>query len=207
MTLRQHYKMHSRKSIKPYKVLCFLMFLVMITVFQTFSRYSNGRGIGGKAQTARWELKINETYISSSTTQLGSPVQLVNSSDGTNNIDVGDVCYFDLLVDSEKTQVAVAYQISVNTLDANSTLPAGTSILRYEKYNGQTLSLISTTNVNSTAVTISDRVNLVNDDELTKNQSIKYRIYCQMPAYADLVKDSSIGVVPQIEARQLLSNE
>lgn len=206
MTLKEHYKFHSRKSIKPYMVLV-LLILLTITIFHTFGGYTATGNGAATIGAAKWLLNINGEQISSNTSSLSSPIQIINSNDGTNNIDIKDECYFDITVNPATTEVAVTYTISINVADSNSTLPEGTTIKKYEKYNSSNSNLISTTNVNSTSVTISDDINLVNDTALSANQAVKYRVYCQMPNYADLVKSDTIGIVPQILVKQIVGNE
>lgn len=206
MTLKEHYKYHSRKSIKPYKVL-FILIVFAITIFHTFGRYANTGAGTGTTQAARWLLTINGEQISSNATTLSSPIQLINSSNGTRYIDIGDECYFDIIVNPASTEVAVTYSILVDLNAVNSSLPSGTTIKKYEKYNNSTSTLISTTNVNGTSATITGNINLSNaQTPLNSSDAVKYRVYCQMPNYANLTKNTSIGVVPQITVQQILGN-
>lgn len=205
MTLKEHYKFHSRKSIKPYKVL-FILIVFAITIFRTFGGYSSAGNGTGTTQAARWLLTINGEQISSNTTALNTPIQLINSSNQTTYIDIGDECYFDIIVNPASTEVAVTYTISVDLNAANSSLPSGTTIKKYEKYNNSNSTLISTTNVNSTSATITGNINLSNAQALSNSDAVKYRVYCQMPNYADLAQNTSIGVVPQITVQQIIGN-
>lgn len=210
MTLKEHYKFHSRKSIKPYMVLV-LLILLTITIFHTFGGYSSAGNGAGTTQAAKWLLNINEEPIFSNTTTLSSEMQLINSSDGTNKIDIEDEFYFDITINPATTEVAITYAISIDLNNASSSLPSGTKIIKYEKYNITDVanpSLISETQVNNTSVVITDNINLsTTQTPLSNADAVKYRAYCQMPAYADMVRDAKISVVPQITVQQILGNE
>jgi hypothetical protein len=207
MRLKDHYKFHSRKSLKPYKSLLLLV-LFTITIFHTFGRYSSISTANSAFDIAKWLLKINEEKIESSTSNLSSSIKLVNSADGTTNIDVGDECYFDIIINPDSTEVDVKYIISIDLEDSNSTLPAGTIIKKYEKYNVSNSKLLFTANVNNTSITIEDNINLENKEiELKDTDSVKYRIYCQMPDFADLVKNQRLSVKPSIIVQQILNDE
>lgn len=206
MRLKEHYKLHSRKSLKPYKYFLLLL-LFTITIFHTFGRYSKTSTATSNMDIAKWLLKINNETIESNTSILTSSIQLFNSADNTTNIDVGDECYFDIVVNPASTEVAVAYTISLDLEDNNSTLPTGTIIQKYEKYNSSDTKL-ATVEVNKTSITIEDSIDLKNQEtELENTDSVKYRIYCKMPEFADLVKKQRLSVKPSITVQQILENE
>lgn len=206
MRLKEHYKLHSRKSLKPYKYF-FLLLLFTITIFHTFGRYSNTSTVTSEVDLAKWLLEINNEKIESNTSILTSSIQLLNSANNTTNIDVGDECYFDVVVNPASTEVAVKYTISLDIEDNNSTLPTGTIIKKYEKYNSSD-SKLETVDVNNTSIIIEDSINLKNQEtELESTDSVKYRIYCKMPEFADLVKNQRLSVKPLITVQQILENE
>ena len=69
MTLNEHYKLHSRKSLKPYASLL-LLIVLCIGVFHTFASYSATAGTISGIQIANWSVTINNQQITSGTSSL-----------------------------------------------------------------------------------------------------------------------------------------
>lgn len=69
MTLNEHYKFHSRKSLKPYASLL-LLIVLCIGVFHTFASYSATVGTISGIQIANWSVTINNQQITSGTSSL-----------------------------------------------------------------------------------------------------------------------------------------
>lgn len=206
MTLKEHYKFHSRKSLKPY-VSLFLLIALCISVFHTFARYSNVIGVTSGIHVAKWIILINNEQISSGTGQLSQPINLLNADNGTNKIDQGDECYFDITINPSLTEVSISYEISLDLSAQGNTLPQGTKIEKYEKYTGSSSVLVSTTNVNATSYTITDDINLQNSQAaLGETDIVKYRIYCVLPDHINVQKDDEFSVIPRIAVKQKINN-
>ena len=177
MTLSQHYKCHSRKSLKPYVSLLILIVL-FINVFHTFARQLNTVNAHSLVNIANWSIYINNEPITSSTTNLSNTFNLLNALDDTTSIDAGDECNFDLTINPSTTEVALSLGISIDLSSQSNTLPIGTIIEKYEKYTGSTYQLASTTSVNNTTVSIEEDINLPNAQTTLGSSDIrKYRIY------------------------------
>ena len=205
MTLREYYKFHSRKSMKPYAKLV-LILILSISVFHTFASYSStATGSQGK-QVAKWSLVINNEQIASNTTSLAQPVDLINSSDQTTVIDVGDECYFDVTIDPSETEVAILYSVILN-LSTDSNLPAGTIISKYEKYTGEEETLSSTTVVNSNTLSVTENINLPNSHTSLQNSSIrKYRVFCELPNSINVEENQQYTITPKVTVSQNVNN-
>ena len=71
MTLNEHYKLHSRKSLKPYVCLLLLIFLVLcVSIFHTFASYSVTTNAVSGIRFANWSVAINNQQITSETSSL-----------------------------------------------------------------------------------------------------------------------------------------
>lgn len=206
MTLKEHYRFSRRKSIKPYIKLFILIILVM-SVSPTFSRYTNMSGANASSSIAKWSIKINNETITSGTDRLTNSIDLLNTYDDSTKIDSGDTCYFELTIDPATTEVAISYSILVN-LTASSNLPAGTKILKYEKYiyanNIETLD--STNNINTTVASITENIMLPTTHvELSSTSKVKYKFYCKLPFPIDTTKNDTYTVAPNISLEQYIS--
>lgn len=69
MTLNEHYKFHSRKSLKPYASLLILIVLC-IGLFHTFASYSTTANAIPGIHVANWSVSINNQQIASGTSSL-----------------------------------------------------------------------------------------------------------------------------------------
>ena len=203
MTIREHYLMIRRRSKKPYFMLI-IFFIILITVSQTFARYTDTMNNNGVVSIAKWHIEINGEEITNSTSNLERNISLLNIDDNTTQIDSGDICYFEITIDPNLTEVAISYSILVN-LTTSSNLPSGTKIMKYEKYtyanNIETLD--STTNLNTTDASISENILLPNSQmALSSTSKVKYKFYCKVPFPADFTKDDAFTVVPSISVEQ-----
>ena len=209
LKLKDHYSANNRHFLKrkKFSVLLILPILTIIMFYTYCSFFDNLTGTSA-FEFAKWLLQINEEEVGSDTSDLNNTIQLINLSNGTTNIDIGDVCYFDIVINPSSTEVAVKNIIFVDLEDNNSNLPDGTIITKYEKYKVSNSELLSTTEVNSSNVTINDNILLSNDHTTLDNTDVvKYRIYCQIPEYADLVQNQRLSVKPIISVKQILGNE
>ena len=205
MTLKEHYSINSRQSIKPYiKLIIFL--LLFITVSHTYARYTFTTEPNGKISLAKWNIKINNEDISYSTSNLNTNIQLLNVADNTSQIDAGDECYFDITINPKTTEVAVFYSILIDLDESN--LPEGTKILKYEKYinTGVNEELSNTQNLNSEMASISEKIELPQARTALDNDSIRrYRIYCKIPFPIDVEENEQYTVTPTITVEQYIN--
>ena len=132
---------------------------------------------------------------------------MLNTSDGTNKIDQGDECYFDIVIDPSSTEVSVSYSVSIDLSSQENTIPGGTKIEKYEKYLGTSTEASSTTMVDNTTVSISEDIDLPNTQvALGSSNIVKYRIYCILPDSINVQKDEEFSVVPSIIVKQKIVN-
>lgn len=69
MTLNEHYKFHSRKSLKPYTSLL-LLIVLCFGVFHTFAKYTSTANTNSIINVAKWNVLINGQQILSGTNAL-----------------------------------------------------------------------------------------------------------------------------------------
>lgn len=207
MTLKEHYSINSRKSVKPYFKLI-VMFFILITVSHTYARYTYTTTNNGVISVAKWHVEINDTEITNATSNLSSNIRLLNVEDNTTNIDSGDECYFDIIINPSTTEVAISYSILVDLAESN--LPSGAKILKYEKYvnTGANEKLDKTENINEEMVSILENVKLPETQIALNNESIRrYRIFCKIPFPTDIDKDEEFTVTPRITVKQYINQQ
>ncbi len=207
MTLKEHYSINSRKSIKPYFKLI-VMFFILITVSHTYARYTYTTTNNGVISVAKWHIEINGTEITNATSNLNSNISLLNAEDNTTNIDSGDECYFDIIINPSTTEVSISYSILIDL--AESTLPSGAKILKYEKYvnTGADEELDKTENINAETISILENIVLPETQIALNNESIRrYRIFCKIPFPADIDKDEDFTVTPRITVKQYINEQ
>lgn len=206
MTIKEHYSINSRKSIKPYFRLVFWLFIFIITVSQTFARYTYTTTNNGTISIARWHIEINGEEITNGMNNLNNNIELLNTKDNTTNIDSGDECYFDIIINPSTTEVSFSYSISVDLKESN--LPSGTQILKYEKYvnSGANEELNNTIDINSTNLSITENMLLPEEGIALNNESIrKYRVYCKIPFPIDIDINTLYTVTPTITVMQYIT--
>lgn len=203
MTIKEHYGINSRKSIKPYLKLI-VLFVMFITISWTFARYTYTTSNSGIISIAKWNIEINGQKITNETSNL-SNISLLNVEGDTTIIDSGDECYFDIIINPTSTEVAISYSISIDLDESN--LPSGTKIIKYEKYNNteEDETLNKTQEVNLKTVSIEENINLPDTQTAMNNESIRrYRFYCKIPFPADIEKDNDFTVMPKIAVQQYI---
>ena len=206
MTLQEHYKFHSRKSLKPYFRLILLVF-VAVSLYYTFASYLDEGGSTSSMHVAQWSVYVNNERLSTTNSNsLSQSIQLINSADGTTKIDAGDECYFDITINPRYTEVAVSYSITLDlTSSTSSTLPEGTIIEKYLAYIGTEDDEGTETVVNDDNLSISEDVTLSQSQHSLGSDSFrKYRIYCKLPRAIDCVKDQEYWVKPRIVVQQYI---
>ena len=208
MTLKEHYSINSRKSIKPYFKLI-IMFFILITVSHTYARYTYTTTNNGVISVAKWYIEINGTEITNATSNLNNNIRLLNVEDNTTNIDSGDECYFDIIINPSTTEVAISYSILVDLAESN--LPSGTKILKYEKYvnTGANEELDGPENIiNAEMVSITENVTLPETQIALNNELVRrYRIFCKIPFPTDIDKDEDFTVTPTITVKQYINQQ
>lgn len=207
MTLKEHYSISSRKSIKPYFKLI-VLFFILITVSHTYARYTYTSTNNGVITIAKWHIEINGTEITNGATNLNSNIALLNVADDTTNIDSGDECYFDIIINPSTTEVAISYSILVDLAESN--LPSGTKILKYEKYvnTGANEERDKTEDINEETVSIIENIPLHETQIALNNESIRrYRIFCKIPFPTDIDKDEDFTATPRITVKQYINQQ
>lgn len=206
MSLKEHYKFNTKKSLKPYIKLMILLFSVII-ISHTLGKYEHKTVNNGVVSIAKWHIKINGEEITNTKTSLEGKVNLLNVKDNKNNIEAGDECYFDITINPETTEVAISYSISIDLNESN--LPEGTKISKYEKYinTKENEQLDNTENVNAKTVSIIENIFLPETQTELDNTSIRrYRIYCTIPTSAEFEKDNNINITPKIIVKQYINS-
>ena len=204
MTLKEHYRCSTRKSLKPFFKLIVLFFIV-IAVSQTFARYTSTAANNGAIGIAKWHVEINGQLITATTTGLSANVNLLNATGDTTSIDSKDICYFDLIINPSTTEVSVSYSISVDL--TQSTLPTGTKILKYQKYinTGANETMSGETNINSNTMSVSENIKLLGASTAHGNSSIRrYRIFCEVPFPIDVTQNDMYTINPVVIVEQYI---
>lgn len=204
MTLKEHYSFNSRKSIKPFLKLIILVFM-FIAISYALGSYEDKTTNNGVISISKWYIEINGEEVTNETSGLGENISLLNVEDNTTDIDSGDECYFDIIINPVTTEVAISYAISIDLDESN--LPDGTNILRYEKYTNieENEQLDKTEDVNAKTVSITENIALPETQLAMDNTSIRrYRIYCKIPFPADIEKGNNFTVTPQITVEQYI---
>jgi len=207
MTLKEHYSINSRKSIKPYFKLI-ILFFILITVSHTYARYTYTTTNNGVISVAKWHIEINGTEITNATSNLNNNIRLLNVEDNTTNIDSGDECYFDIIINPSTTEVAISYSILVDLAESN--LPSGAKILKYEKYvnTEENEEKDKTENINEEMVSIIENIPLPETQIALNNESVRrYRIFCQIPFPTDIDMDEDFTVTPTITVKQYINQQ
>lgn len=205
MSLRNRYRFNRRKSIKPYFKLIILVVL-MTSILPTFLRYTNMGMSEAVIPTAQFSVKVNNSSITSETDTIGE-ISLLNAENHTPNIDSGDTCYFEIIIDPTATEVSISYLISAN-LETASNLPEGTVIKKYEKYayENDIYVLESTHDILTSSVDISENIMLSNTNTaLSSTSKVKYKFYCEIPFPIDTIKDTAYTITPNITVEQYIS--
>ena len=203
MTLQEHYKFHSRKSIKPFNAFCFFIVFCLSLIY-TSSRYTSSFSSNLSLSIAKWSVAINGEYIDANKTELNNSIYLKNIEDESAYIKAGDECYFDIIIDASLTEVSISYLIAIDLSLGNNHLPNNSIIQRYELYKGDSYIYDSTTTVNATTVNISDNYNLDNKQALDENNILKYRIYCSIPNNVNIIEGQTFEIHPVISVQQYI---
>lgn len=201
---KKQYRISSRKSIKTQFILM-LLILIVIVFSGTISSYLNGAVGNNLINIAKWSIVINGEQITSNSTELSNSINLYNVNDNTTIIDSGDDCYFDIIVNPTQTEVAIAYSIDIDL--ANSNLPNGTKIYRYEVFGntGENEVLLDTEDIDLTILSLEDEIYLQQGNQFLNNSSIRrFRVYCRIPFPADIVKENGFSIEPQVSVSQLI---
>ena len=208
MKLKEHYRCHNKLIILG----IVLVIVFSSFAFNTFSKYVSQSSGNVQVQIAKWQIEVNGELLNSSTTSLSTTAPLYNAADDiSTTIDAGDVCYMDIAIDPTGTEVAIEYTISFDLADnltaPNSTLPAGTEIIKYEKYGASVLPanyIDGADNIDDTEYDITDNVTLTNNEALDSTDTKIYRVYFRLPEYINVTIGDTYTVIPSIEVKQTI---
>lgn len=165
------------------KYLILILILTLLFTFQivyTYALFESNNTQELNSSLAKWNIKINDNIVTSDTTSFVINDVYVNSGSGnvaTNKFAPGSKAYFDIIIDSMDSEVAIRYDISLNLEQlVNSEIK-----LESVSLNNQDL-IMSDENVYTGIITLEDienndvkniRVNLIwNNNE--ENNNIDY---------------------------------
>ena len=200
MTLKEHYKLHSRKSIKPYTKLL-LLAILYFAITPTFAKYTSLSSANSLISVAKFSIKVNDEEITNEKKELIEKIKLINCSDDiTTEISASDECYFDIIMNPSSTEVSISCNIFVDLLDSTTTLPEGTKITKYEIYKAN--NEIESFKIDDTQLTINEDIYLSNKTSLNDLDIRKYRIYCKLPTIVNATNGQEYSVIPKIIIKQ-----
>lgn len=165
------------------KYLILILILTLLFTFQivyTYALFESNNTQELNSSLAKWNIKINDNIVTSDTTSFVINDVYVNSGSdniATNKFAPGSKAYFDIIIDSMDSEVAIRYDISLNLEQlVNSEIK-----LESVSLNNQDL-IMSDENVYTGIITLEDienndvkniRVNLIwNNNE--ENNNIDY---------------------------------
>ena len=202
MTLNEHYKFHSRKSLKPYTRL--LIFIVLIvTVFHTLARYTSFININTSLGVAKWSIYINDIQVTNNTSFIQSAVNVTPDAPGETSIGAGETGYFDIKINPSLTEVSINYTIKIDL----SNLPAGTTITSCDLYQGT-----STTNPTSVSVLtngngqkyVEGNISVSNNQALSSSDIKRYRVHCRVDNNVIIDENDLFSVMITVEGQQII---
>ena len=202
MTLNEHYKFHSRKSLKPYTRL--LIFIVLIvTVFHTLARYTSFININTSLGVAKWSIYINDIQVTNNTSFIQSAVNVTPDVPGETSIGAGETGYFDIKINPSLTEVSINYTIKIDL----SNLPAGTTITSCDLYQGT-----STTNPTSVSVLtngngqkyVEGNISVSNNQALSSSDIKRYRVHCRVDNNVIIDENDLFSVMITVEGQQII---
>lgn len=97
------------------------LFLCIITLQDTYAKYTSGVNETTNISIARWRILVNDYDVrtNSTTTNLITPVFLGNENIASGVIAPTATGYFDIVVDSSGTDLSFSYDITItNTIDS-----------------------------------------------------------------------------------------
>ena len=106
------------------------------------------------------------------------------------------------------TEVSISYSIVVDLAESN--LPSGTKILKYEKYvnTGANEEKDKTENINEEMVSIIENIPLPETQIALNNESVRrYRIFCKIPFPTDIDKDEDFTATTRITVKQYINQQ
>lgn len=204
MTLNEHYKFHSRKSLKSYTKL-FILIVLFIVVLNTFARYENAYNSNPLTQIAKWNIKINNQPITTNAGTIISNANIIPDNPEESSLGAGDTGYFDIEINPELTEVSIEYTI---TLDL-SYLPANTTITSCELYDleGTKIKDISLLTDANGKKYLKDEILLnENREALGESDIKKYRMHCKIDEDVVIEQDevNNFYVTMEISGRQVI---
>ena len=129
MNLSRRYNTNRiRRTINFVEIYIFLTFLLIFS--NTFARYTAKIEGNPRTETATWKIQVNNSEISEGEV-LTNSIKLVpdvSTQTTTNNkLAPGQNGYFDIVINPQGTEVAVQYEINIDT----TSLPKGINLTKY----------------------------------------------------------------------------
>ena len=197
MTLNERYRVHNKNRTN--KSLLLYLFVFALFIFSTsFSRYLNIETSSFKAELANWRIKINGIEINQNTSTIKNEMDLVvtekESQDG--KIMPGQKGYFDITIDPQYTEVALKYNISLDT----TSLPKGIKLKEYS------LNDFSLKNRMPENYKLSGKILLDGKDSLEDGDKKIYRIYWEWPSQEEPMGNAleTYKIKANIQVEQLI---
>ena len=119
-------------------MLCVSILLCILTMQETYAKYSTSNNATSNMSIARWRILVNNFDIRN---DLSASTVIQPVFSGNNNISDGYIAptangYFDILIDATETDVSFNYQISLNQNTDNEVIDL--AITGYSINNGAT---------------------------------------------------------------------
>ncbi len=119
-------------------MLCVSILLCILTMQETYAKYSTSNNATSNMSIARWRILVNNFDIRN---DLSASTVIQPVFSGNNNISDGYIAptangYFDILIDATETDVSFNYQISLNQNSDNEVIDL--AITGYSINNGAT---------------------------------------------------------------------
>lgn len=202
MTLFEHYKVHSLKSIKPYTRLLILATLV-ITAIYTYALYSNDSNANAGMQIAKWNIKVNDELVTSDNNSFVSSIKIISNNNLDTSVGAGETGYFDITIDPQTTEVSLEYTIKINT----SSLPSGTIVTGCELYNSSNVKVEDVSLREESGKKCIDDSILLDGHALDSTDKKIYRVYCKLDDDVIITNEqlNSFYANVEIDGRQIIN--
>lgn len=129
MSLSRRYNTNRiKKTINFVEIYIFLTFLLIFS--STFARYTAKIEGNPKTETATWKIQVNNNEISEGETLTNSITlvpEITTQTTTNNKLAPGQNGYFDIIINPQGTEVAVQYEINIDTTN----LPKGIDLTKY----------------------------------------------------------------------------
>ena len=128
-------------SAKKWTILALIVFLLIVVIGSTYTRYTSTATGAGTAQVAKWAVKINDTDIVSNDSFTVTFNEVANANVVDGKIAPASSLYADFIVDPTGSEVAVDYSFALGTITASAgSVPTGIAVEKVVPVTGATIS-------------------------------------------------------------------